>query len=107
MKKMKLNFFKRLVTNDYTNAILNELFKLISPGSFNHELTQILNLDINSTIEETLLASEIKLIEISRTTKELKETGKRSERVKQIGSLLEVNNEQARDELFNLIKHKN
>ena len=105
MKKMKLGFFKRLVTNEYTNAIISELFKLKYAGCFNHEITEILKLDLNCTLEEALLATEIKPIEISRTTKELKDMSITCERVIRIKKLLLINNEQSRDELFELIKH--
>ena len=103
---MKLGFFKRLATNEYTHSLLKELFQNSYRGCFNHEINELLGIGIDSTLEDALLSSDIKLVEINRTKKEIKDVSKMGERVKRIKELVESNSIKAREELFEITKYE-
>ncbi len=105
MKKLKLGFFKRLITNEYTHLILKQLFNLKYLGCFDQEMKTILNLKDDSTLEEAQLAAEVKLIELNRRVSELKDTKNLSGTALEVHRLLHSNRTNLAPELFDLLKY--
>ena len=104
LKKLKLSFFKRLMLNELTRDVLIELFSNRYIGCFDKEITSILGVERESSLDEALLCNELKLLEINRTKKELKQTHTQNERMKRISQLISLNTVESREELFELTR---
>lgn len=99
----KLSFFNRLISNDYTNAIINEMSKLKYLGSFTNEITNLLGIDAETSLENIKVKVNIKLSELNKIKTDLKKTS--NERIDKIKILVTRRDYKSKNELFNLLKH--
>lgn len=104
LDKLKLGFFNRLVTNEYTSSIIKEEIRLNYNGTFISICCKMLNID-SSESSLTLISEKVseKLSCIERTKSELKK--EQTGTVGEIADLLDKNDIISRSKLFNLIKH--
>jgi hypothetical protein len=105
IKKLKLGFFKRLLSNQFTSQILKQLFMLKYLGCFDQEIKALLKLSDNVTIEEAQLAAELKIGELNKVVTELKDDNKLNNTAKRIRELVHSSKANASIELFDLLKY--
>ena len=102
LDKLKLGFFNRLVTNEYTSSIIKEEIRLNYNGTFISICCKMLNID-SSESSLTLISDKVseKLSCIERTKSEQKK--EQTGTVGEIADLLDKNYIISRSKLFNLI----
>lgn len=106
MTQMKLSFFKRLLQNNFTLSIINNLVEL-NIGAFELEIRKTLELNSSCKLSEMILETDMELGKISRAKIESKDVTKMDERIKRIRNLCSDGSDAAKNELFELVKFIN
>ena len=98
-----MSFFNRLLANEFTNEIVNELINLKQQGSFTSEVLNLLKTDLNVDVETIKNKVNDKLGEINKLKRELKTVS--NERIDKIKISMTKRDFRSKNDLFELLKY--